>query len=600
MELRELIEKLPERERIIISGVEDSTFQPVDESVIQKAIAESNRINEILNARSGDVQKEKYFGSVEEALDDSYAFLSHEYDVRDGDPIREQEYFARAKNWGSGFAEQCKTKAPIEVEQCKTPLTEDEVSGKQRCSGVRVLMRRAVKECNQPNFEDFLKGLGMSSAEEFIEFKNMYVANVVSQLVGGFVKLEKGTQEIRCSKDATIVIGLPSAGKSTTISQLKAQFFSFHIDADAVKALIAQTFGVSINAPGMHQMSSYIRDELVAEAKKQGVNLIVEKIGESRGKIEREGQGLADEGYTVGLSLVHVNNRKSRMGNAGRCLGACKKAEAQLNEGVPISKIKPPRMVSDAAIIEQGNGPFTTYLELYFDRHSETSPFKGKFHACDNEVEFRGERDTAEPIVLYGITDADAAGCTIEAKKQADVGFKRIKAVTERSVAESIYGDLKKEKITPEQEKYLASIISPNISEGQSPEDSEPQKTQRKCKEFMAKVDAGEVLSETDLELLVTYIEVETAIRSIIRSIYNPEMANIKGDLRTDLERDGVNEYIIISVVKNLFREKERQAYIQKVKEDVRKRQEINKTRVGGKSTPADGEAELEEGNQPS
>ena len=102
MDLKQLLATVPERELVILSGVEDPNFQPVDEGLIAKAQSEAKRINDILNGMQGDIEKKPYFESIEAALESSYGFLRNEYDVRDGDPAMEEMYFQRAKS--SGFS----------------------------------------------------------------------------------------------------------------------------------------------------------------------------------------------------------------------------------------------------------------------------------------------------------------------------------------------------------------------------------------------------------------------------------------------------------------------------------------------------------------
>ena len=536
--LEKLLELIPERERMIMSGLFDPNFQPVDEEFIKFVESEAQRINECLRKMRSSVSKEPYFSSSEEAFLSAYNFLMNEYKTLNGNDDGIDEHVLKVKAWGETYLEATKLKEAKEIEICKKPITDAELSGEQKCSGIRVFMRRIADELGFRNFEDYLKTIGISSADEFVKFKNAYIANLVSQMVGGFVKTKHNIQEIKCGKKATFVIGLASAGKSTIIEQLKIQDSAFHTDADELKELIANTFGISVNEEGVHQLSSYIRDELVAEARKQGVNIIIEKIGDHKQKIAKAAKDLADDGYEVGLSYVHVNNRKSRMGNVARCAEACIKAQEEIDNGVPVNKIAPPRMVEDINIQKHGLGPLETFLTMFFTKDDENSPFKGPFFACDNEVVYRGSL-TAQPIILYGLSSYDAIGCSEIEAKHAEESYRRIKRTLNREISEKMFkGEIilgAKFNVQEEQSKFL-SFIRNNSDEEEWKKDLEFVNICMKCENLLADFKAGVQLGPNDLELLKTYVLFFQLVKEGLWEIYNPENATVEIDLRSYLE----------------------------------------------------------------
>lgn len=481
-----LLKALPPRERFILAGLGDPTYQPTDMEKVKQTKARADLLNDKYNEKvAKEGTRTPYFATPEIAGQDSISFLAQH-----GMP---EENIQRAQNWLAQYN-------PTDT------------------SGFDTLMTEFSDECGPTKDQkadayQILSSLNMTK-EELISFKNAYVANIMTQLVGGLIKeKDDKTSQINCTGDASIVIGLPGAGKSTTIKEIKDATGAFHIDADAIKGVVAKTFGVSINALGMHQLSSYIRNELVACAQRERVNLIIEKIGDKESSIIKAGNGLAQEGYTVGLSLVHVKNSRSQSNNEARAEKACEKIERQFADGTSLEKMEAPRMVEPSSIEEFQDGPLQTYLNIMANR--ENSPFS-VFSACCNETTYLG-KDTAPAIKLYGISDENAPA--YEDKDKAIKGFQKIAETTKTLCYE-----------------YCVEMIK--VGEGSE----EFKQTELAQLESLSKgtelPDISNLPEDMQTKLSSSRMMYVAMVNALLQEVYNPENATKDNDIRTLLEND--------------------------------------------------------------
>jgi signal recognition particle GTPase len=172
------------------------------------------------------------------------------------------------------------------------------------------------------------------------------------------------------------VLGTAGAGKSTTINKIVKNYYSFHADADAIKNKIAENFNCDINHYKMHETSKVIINELTNEAVKNGLNIIVEKIGDEPNKIFyriNELKQIAKENFkpfSSHLNIVHIDSELARIRNIDRLFNLLARGDL-------------PRMVEDKKIKEWGENPFFSYMYL-----AKIPNLFDKCSAISNEVQF--------------------------------------------------------------------------------------------------------------------------------------------------------------------------------------------------------------------
>lgn len=116
-------------------------------------------------------------------------------------------------------------------------------------------------------------------------------------------------------KRATIIVGPPAAGKSTLAEQLSVKTRSAIVDVDEAKPYIKGFAGGS-GASAVHTESGLLTDRMAKRLYSDGANVILPKVGASAGSIKKTVKALTDQGYTVDIVDLAVDQDEAarRMG----------------------------------------------------------------------------------------------------------------------------------------------------------------------------------------------------------------------------------------------------------------------------------------------
>ena len=266
-------------------------------------------------------------------------------------------------------------------------------------------------------------------------------------------------------------------------------------------------------------------------------------------------KSLAENGYDVGLSLVHVKNSRSQSNNMARAIFACEKFEEQVKNGSSVNNMEPPRMVMPHSIEEFGDGPLFTYLSLMSDR--ENGPFK-VFSASCNETIFLKER-TAPPIKLYGISDENAPGFV--GKQRVLQGFQQLgKSV--KSISYEYFTQMIQTSDSPDAVKKIELEQITALAKGENG------------------IEIANLSEELKNKLLSSKMMFVAMVNALMYEVYNPENATITNDIRTSLEEHG-NESKIRETLANMIagesvQKKMQQLFNEQVNEIKQKTNNIN------------------------
>lgn len=127
--------------------------------------------------------------------------------------------------------------------------------------------------------------------------------------------------EVRQERKAVILIGPPAAGKSTIAEKMIApQMGARILDSDEVKKLIPE-YRNGIGAGAVHEESSAIAKEHIAQTVRRGDNILLPKVGDNPAKMENEIRRLQGAGYTVDLVLMDVQPKEAFARMIGRFIG---------------------------------------------------------------------------------------------------------------------------------------------------------------------------------------------------------------------------------------------------------------------------------------
>ena len=121
----------------------------------------------------------------------------------------------------------------------------------------------------------------------------------------------KGTAKPSSSPTATFVTGLPAAGKSSIANPLARDLDAAIVDPDEAKKLLPG-FSGGIGANAVHQQSKVLaqgmQDDLVAD----GYNILIPTVGESAEKLAAKANALREQGYSVNLVNMLVDQSEAK------------------------------------------------------------------------------------------------------------------------------------------------------------------------------------------------------------------------------------------------------------------------------------------------
>lgn len=190
--------------------------------------------------------------------------------------------------------------------------------------------REKVKEytakflAEHPEFKDVpTKDLGthLVNSTEREQLRSRILKNRLES--GSFTHIDKKGKEVyngsvEKGKRLDIVIGLPAAGKSTSIVLPLSQYYkSVVVDSDIIKEELPEFEG-GWGASLVHEESSAINAELFDRVMQTGSNIVLPIVGAKSSSIEKYLVLAKDQGYDVYLHLNELNSSKAMGRNLGR------------------------------------------------------------------------------------------------------------------------------------------------------------------------------------------------------------------------------------------------------------------------------------------
>lgn len=126
--------------------------------------------------------------------------------------------------------------------------------------------------------------------------------------------------EVKNEKKASIVLGLPASGKSSTLVNPLSEYYKAKvIDADIVKQLIPE-YGGGAGADLVHPESKAINIDYLVETIEKGENLVLPIIGSSTETVTRYMTLLTEAGYELKLFFNDVPKEEATLRNLMRYL----------------------------------------------------------------------------------------------------------------------------------------------------------------------------------------------------------------------------------------------------------------------------------------
>ena len=235
---------------------------------------------------------------------------------------------------------------------------------------------------------------------------------------GSFTKLDKDGNEVyngsvEKGKRLDIVIGLPAAGKSTSIVLPLSQYYkSVVVDSDIIKQELPE-FNEGWGASLVHEESSNINAELFDRFTQTGANIVLPIVGAKTSSVENYINLAKAQGYDVHLHLNELNSSKAM----GRML------RRYFSDG---------RFIPPAVSYKYGDKPTAVYEE--FKNRSDLS---GYSH-WNNDVP-KGQRPT-----LTGVSESNRALAAFSGTWRASRATD-----TESGTGESTQGESQSNQIAP-------------------------------------------------------------------------------------------------------------------------------------------------------
>lgn len=120
--------------------------------------------------------------------------------------------------------------------------------------------------------------------------------------------------KVKTEKKAVILLGPPAAGKSTFANQVARKLNAAIIDSDDAKKILPEFQG-GIGAAAVHEESSALAKLVKDLITDEGSNVVIPKVGDTVGSIQKQIDNLKAKGYTVTLANMDVTpqNALTRM-----------------------------------------------------------------------------------------------------------------------------------------------------------------------------------------------------------------------------------------------------------------------------------------------
>lgn len=148
---------------------------------------------------------------------------------------------------------------------------------------------------------------------ELIQNKRLQDDDSIAPGVGGVAPTEG--VEVKCDRQAVILIGLPASGKSTVSNAIADNYGAFIVDSDYAKRKFPE-YKESYGAALVHEESSvvtfgrsdyYDEHNVLEYCISEGINIVIPKIGHNHEAIQRLRDFLIKYGYSVHLVLIKAD-----------------------------------------------------------------------------------------------------------------------------------------------------------------------------------------------------------------------------------------------------------------------------------------------------
>lgn len=157
--------------------------------------------------------------------------------------------------------------------------------------------------------------------------ESLDITQGAKDLVAAQWKAEQDAKGITQDRQAYVVLGVPASSKSSLVADpLAEQEHARLADPDIAKEIIAKDIGLTATrvsgADGyagiLHDASSEVTKQYIADSIERGDNIVIPKVGDSYDSVNRLVENLKNNGYSVHLSLIDVNADEAMRRNVSR------------------------------------------------------------------------------------------------------------------------------------------------------------------------------------------------------------------------------------------------------------------------------------------